>query len=554
MRTQSGFQIMRRLLLELKPLVPVMFITITFGVIGFLAAISIATFAAIALGTVIEGMTLVSFETAVIIMIVSAVFRGLLRYVEQLSGHYIAFKILYLLRDKVFTKLRTLAPAKLEGKDKGNLISLITSDIELLEVFYAHTIAPIMIAIITNTIIAAILFTIHPTFGILAFIFFILIGLVIPIASSRHAKNHGAAYREQFGESNTYVLESLRGLKELLLFNGGRARQDALNEQSDELNAQLQKIKQHEGLIAGLTDVIISLSIISFVGIGLYLYVMNQLSLTLTLVAIVMIASSFGPVVALSNLANNLLHTFACAQRLFDLLDEEAQITEIAGERELNITDVEFENVNFAYPNSKQLILEQASLSLKKGDRVAIVGESGVGKSTFVKLLMRTFDPQHGTVSLNKQAVHEIPTKTLRQIQTLMSQETHLFNTSIKENLLLGKADANDEELMVACQKASIHEFIVSLPQGYDTRVGELGGMLSSGEKQRLGLARAFLHDGDLLILDEPTSNLDALNEAEILQSLKHYTKDKTVVLISHRKSTTAIATKTYTLADKKLS
>lgn len=553
MQRQSGFSIMKRLILELKPLILVMVITITMGVLGFLAAIAIASFAAVALGTIVEGPTIVTFQVAIIIMIVSAVSRGLLRYAEQLSGHYIAFKILYLLRDKIFTKLRILAPAKLEGKDKGSLISLITSDIELLEVFYAHTIAPIAIALVTNSIISVILYLIHPAYGIVSAVYFILVGMIVPYLSSMLVKTAGVNYRQAFANSNQYILDSLRGLKEILLFNQGEDRLKALNDQSNQLNQSVRQIKDHEGFVTGLTGVIITSAMLVFVGMGFYFYTTGQLSLTLVLVALVIISSSFGPVVALSNLSNTLAHTFACAQRLFNLLDEEPQVLEVAGEDSLDMNELRFSDVTFTYPNGQTPIFNHASINIKKGDKLALIGPSGIGKSTFIKLLMRYFDVQKGRVEIDGTNISSIPTTSLRLKQTLVSQETYLFNDSIVNNIKIGKADATLEEVIEAAKKASIHEFIETLPQGYNTKVGELGGMVSSGEKQRLGLARAFLHNGEVLILDEPTSNLDALNEGSILKSIQDYNSDKTIVMISHRKSTTAICDQIYKLENQKL-
>ena len=553
MKRQSGFKIMMRLLKELKPLVGVMMITITLGVLGFLTAISIASFAAVALGTLVEGATIVSFKAAITIMAVCAVMRGLLRYGEQLSGHYIAFKILYLLRDKIFAKLRTLAPAKLEGRDKGYLISLITSDIELLEVFYAHTIAPIAIAILTNSMITALLWFIHPIYGVLAAFFFILVGFVVPYASSKLVSEAGVNYRREFGSSNQYILDSLRGLKEILLFNQGQERLTQLNQKSEELNESIRKIKDHEGIVTGITSTIITLAMLVFLGVGAYLYSIGAVTLTLVLVALIVIASSFGPVVALSNLSNTLAHTFACAERLFELLDEMPQVEEVSGQMPLTMNEMTLDRVSFAYPNSDHLLLDEASIHIEKGEKLALIGESGIGKSTFIKLLMRYFDTKKGHVFIDGTNIKSIPTASLRLKQTLVSQETYLFNDTIENNIKIGCKDASLEEVIEAAKKASIHEFIESLPKGYQTKVGELGGMVSSGEKQRLGLARAFLHNGDVLILDEPTSNLDALNEGSILKSIQDYGQDKTVILISHRKSTTAICEKVYRLENQKL-
>lgn len=553
MNRRSGFQIMKRLIVELKPLTAFMFITVIMGVLGFLAAISITAFGAIALGTIIGEVTNITFKGSVTVMIVCAVMRGILRYCEQLSGHYIAFKILVILRDKIFTALRKLAPAKLEGKEKGNLISIITSDIELLEVFYAHTIAPITIAIITNTIISIVLFMINPWFGILGAIFFFLVGFVIPYVSSKRAKEAGVEYRDSFGKSNSYILDSLRGLKEILLFDNGEERLNKINENSRELNKSLSKIKDHEGIIRGVTDLTIMVAILLFVGVGFRLYSSESILFIEAIVAIVIIASSFGPVVALSNLSNNLLHTFACAERIFNLLDENPYVEEVSGEEEIHSEVIEYNNVTFSYPKREEKIFNNVSMNIKKGEKIAIIGESGIGKSTFVKLIMRFWDVNSGTIEIDSKNIKDIPTKSLRNSQTLVSQETYLFNESILENIKIGNRNATKKEVIEAAKKASIHEFIEKLSNGYDTKVGEFGGILSSGERQRIGLARAFLSSGDVLILDEPTSNLDTLNEGEILKSIKENCNDKTIILISHRKSTTSICDKTYKLSNRKI-
>lgn len=552
MKRKSGFQIMARLIVELKPLAPVMLITIGMGVLGFLAAIAIATFGAVALGALIGEITKFTFKSAVIIMILCAVLRGLFRYCEQLSGHYIAFKILVILRDKIFTALRRLAPAKLEGKEKGNLISLITSDIELLEVFYAHTIAPIAIAIITNAIISIVLFKINPWFGLLGAIFFLIVGFVIPYLSSKISKEAGVEYRNDFGDSNSYILDSLRGLKEILLFNGGQRRLDNINEKSRKLNKSLSKIKDHEGLIRGVTDLTIMLAILTFVGAGFVLLIYDNISFIEIVIAVVIVASSFGPVVALSNLSNNLLHTFACAERLFALLDEEPNVEEVSGDEKIESNSIKFKDVDFAYVGREEKILDNISVDINKGDKIALIGKSGIGKSTFIKLIMRFWDVNSGHIDIDGKNIKEIPTKSLRSSQRLVSQETYLFNESIEDNIKIGNMNASREEVIEAAKKASIHDFIKKLPNGYDTKAGELGGMLSSGEKQRIGLARAFISSGDVLILDEPTSNLDTLNESEILKSIKENCEEKTIILISHRKSTTSVCNKVYKLENKK--
>lgn len=540
----SGLKIMLRLIKILKPLVPVMMITITFGVLGFLAAISITTFGAVAMANIVGIDMGYTFKTCLKIIIVCGIIRGILRYIEQYSGHYIAFKILAILRDKVYKALRKLAPAKLESKEKGNLISVITSDIELLEVFYAHTIAPIAIAIITSSVIAVILYNINPYFGIIGTIFYTIVGCIIPVLSSKLGSKAGFEYRNEFGKTNSFLLDSLRGIKEILLFGQGSNRLESINKNSNKLNEKMKIIKGHEGLIRALTDITIMIAILLTLYIGIELYKGQTINIGQVVVALVLLASSFGPTVALSNLSNNLMHTFACAQRLFDILDEVPAVCEVPGNTNINMDGIKIKDVEFKYTDREEVLLRNVNLNIKKGDKIAIIGESGCGKSTLLKLMMRFWDVDKGSIEIDNENIKNIPTKALRKSQSLVSQETFLFNDTIKNNLMIGKKDATDEEIIAACKKASIHDFIETLPKGYDTNVGEIGSNLSSGEKQRLGIARSFLHNAEVLILDEPTSNLDTLNEAQILKSIKKESNDKTIVMVSHRKSSTAICDK----------
>lgn len=553
MKRMSGFQIMKRLIKELKPLAPIMLITIFLGVIGFLASISIAVFSAVAIGSLNGDISWITFKASIIVMVVCATLRGFLRYGEQLSGHYIAFKILYILRDKIFTKLRSLAPAKLEGKDKGSLIALITSDIELLEVFYAHTIAPISIAIITNTIIVIVLGKINVVFGVMSLISFLIVGFFIPYFSSSVGKEAGVSYRKNIGDCNSYILDSLRGLQEILFFKAGEDRIKGINDKSKNINKDLDVIKKHEGIVRALVELTIMCSIILFAICGFNIYVKGNISFTEMIIAIILIASSFGPVVALSNLSNTLLQTFASAERLFNLLDEEPFVNEVYNKEDIKGENISFENVSFTYKNSSKEILNNTSLNINKGDKVALIGESGIGKSTFIKLIMRFFDVSDGNIKLDNKSIEDINTESLRNSQALVSQETYLFDETIYDNIRLGNLKATREDIIEASKKAAIHNFIESLPNGYETKVSELGSSLSSGEKQRIGLARAFLKNSNILILDEPTSNLDTLNEGMILKSIKDTCNDKTIVLISHRMSTTSICNRILKLKDKKI-
>lgn len=552
MKRQSGFKIMKRLIVELKPLTPVMLITITMGIAGFLAAISIPALGVLAAGSYIKEINFISVKYALILMAVCAVLRGLLRYGEQLSGHYIAFKILYVLRDKIFTKLRTLAPAKLDGRNRGSLISLITSDIELLEVFYAHTIAPIAIAVITNTIIAALLFKINYIFGIIGIISFVIVGFVVPYASSSIGKEAGVDYREHFAQSNNYILDSLRGLNEVLQYKNGSKRLETINNNSLKLNSDLEKIKKQEGIIRAVVDFTIMFTILIAAAAGYSKYSSSAISFTEMILGVVILASSFGPVVALSNLSNSLVQTFACAERLFNILDEEPQVKEVTGGTAVSGDKIEYKNVDFTY-EGRNKIFEDISISINKGDKIALIGPSGIGKSTFVKLLMRFYDVSSGSINVDNACIKDINTDSLRSRETLVSQETYLFNETIEYNIKIGNISAARNEVIEAAKKASIHDFIMSLPDGYETKVSELGSNLSSGEKQRIGLARSFLRNSSILILDEPTSNLDTLNESQILHAVKENSSEQTIILISHRHSTTSICDRVYKLDNKKL-
>lgn len=549
---KSGFSIMKRLIGELKPLMPVMCITVFMGVLGFLVAIGITAFGGLSIAVLIDKSINFSFKTAIILMILFGILRGPLRYLEQLSGHYIAFKILVILRDKVFLALRKLAPAKLEGMEKGNLISMITSDIELLEVFYAHTIAPISIAIITNTIIGIILLSINVKVGIIGIVGYILIGFFVPYISSRFGKEAGVKYREAFGKTNSYILDSLRGIKEVLIFKNGEERRKNIKKLSKELNEKQKIIKKHEGIIRAFSDFIIMATILIVLYIS-YLEVLNgNMTIGSLIISVVLIASSFGPVVALSNLSNNLLLTFASAQRIFNILDEKPSVEEVLGEGMAIESDIRYKNVYFSY-KGKEEVLKNLDVNISLGDKIAIIGESGTGKSTFAKLLMRFWDVTKGEINFGNKNLKEIQIKELRKKIALMGQETSLFNISIEDNIKIGNLNATLEEVKEAAKKAGIHDFIMTLEEGYKTRVGELGGNLSSGEKQRIGLARVFLRESEIVILDEPTSNLDTLNEGIILRSIKNYLKDKTLILITHRKSTTRVCEKIFKINNGEL-
>lgn len=540
MKKRSDLAVMLRLVGLVKPLMGFMALAIAMGVAGFLCAQFIPIFGGFAIVNALGGTGLPALGVLFACMGVFALARGVLRYAEQACNHYIAFKLLALIRDKVFGALRRLAPAKLDGRDKGDLIAVITSDIELLEVFYAHTLSPIAIAAIMSVIMTLFIGSYHWLLGLIAALGFFAVGVVVPVLAARFGGSRGLEYRTQAGALSAFVLDSLRGLGELLQYDAGLRRLDELDARTGSLLATEKKMKTALGTATACTGALIWLFSLSMLAAGSLLYTNGLVGFDGVLIPLIAILSSFGPVVALANLGSTLQQTFAAANRVLDILDEEPVVAENTTGRTIPFTGAACANVSFTY--EAEPILKNVSLTLPENKIIGITGRSGSGKSTLLKLLMRFWDRQGGDVTLSRRDVRDINTADLRTMEGYMTQDTYLFHDSILNNLLLARPEATREEVEQACQKASIHDFILTLPQGYDTPVGELGDTLSGGERQRLGLARAFLHDAPFLLLDEPTSNLDSLNEAEILRSLHRERQARTVILVSHRRSTMGIA------------
>lgn len=534
---RSGIVIMAKLVGLVKPLLHIMILAIILGTAGYLCAISLTI---LGVKAMLEGS-----GKLFALMIIFAVMRGILHYIEQYCNHFIAFKLLAIIRNKVFSALRRLCPAKLEGRDKGNLISVITTDIELLEVFYAHTISPIVIAFITSLIVTIFIGYHNIYAGILALASYITVGVIIPVINGKRGGNTGLLYRNQFGDLNSYMLDCLRSLDETIQYNQGDNREEKLVNESDKLGGYQKKLNGFEGTQRAITNIAILAFSFGMVLLTVYLWKEKQIEFEQMIICIVSMMGSFGPVVALSNLSNNLNQTLASGERVLALLEEEPVVYEIEKSSEAacgNISNenaidsIEVKNISFAYESRK--IFDNFSVDFKAGKINGIWGESGCGKSTLLKLLMRFWNVDNGTIVINGEDINKIPTCDLRKLESYMTQQTYLFNDTIGNNIAIAKEDATKNEIIEAAKKASIHDFIISLPNGYDTNVGELGDSLSGGEKQRIGLARVFLHDAPLILLDEPTSNLDSLNEGIILKSLREQQGEKTVILVSHRKST----------------
>ena len=572
-KRRSAIQIMGSLIGLVKPLLHIMLAAIILGTLGYLCAIFLTILAGQVIvhglltgvaGMIVpvENMWLVftPVKTIITVMIVIAVLRGILHYMEQYCNHFIAFKLLAIIRHKVFAALRKLCPAKLEGRDKGNLISIITTDIELLEVFYAHTISPIAIATLTSIIMVIFIGRYHWLAGLLSLAAYLIVGVAIPMWNGKRGSQKGMEFRTNFGELNSFVLDSLRGLDETIQYGQGEKRKEQMSERSKNLAGMQESLSKMEGSQRSFTNMVILLASFGMLALTIWLYAKGEMGFEGILTCTIAMMGSFGPVVALSSLSNNLNQTLASGERVLSLLEETPLVEEIPGDVETSgaesmehgFTGAEAENVTFAY--GEEVILDNYSLKLQPGKITGIHGASGSGKSTLLKLLMRFWDVQDGSVSVDGTDVRKIPTKHLRDMESYVTQETHLFHDSIANNIAIAKPRASREEIMEAAKKASIHDFIMTLPKGYDTEVGELGDTLSGGEKQRIGIARAFLHECPIILLDEPTSNLDSLNEGIILKSLKESAEKKTVVLVSHRVSTMNVADVVYEMENGRIS
>ncbi|MCR5698432.1 MAG: ABC transporter ATP-binding protein/permease, partial [Treponemataceae bacterium] len=478
------------------------------------------------------------------LLVILAVLRGILHYGEQYCNHFIAFKLLAIIRHKVFTALRRLSPAKLENRDKGNLISVITSDIELLEVFYAHTISPIAIAIIVCVLMCVFLGQIYEWASLLAAAAYITVGVIIPLINSKLGGKKGFAFRNEFGELNSFVLASLRGLDETIQYGNGEKRKGQIDEKSVKLGKMQGQLNRYEALQHAFTTGAILIFSLGMFVLLFTAFIGGKIEIPGLIIGTVAMMSSFGPVVALSNLSNNLNQTLASGNRVLNLLEEVPVVEEVFDGKNVSFDGAKVSDVSFSY--DKAQVLKDFNAEFKKGSLIGIHGESGCGKSTLLKLLMRFWDVDKGEVSISGENVKDLNTKNLRSMQSYITQETYIFNGTIAENISLSSDDFTREQIIEAAKKASLHEFVSSLPNGYDTKTGELGSALSGGERQRIGLARAFLYDAPFMLLDEPTSNLDVLNEAIILKSLKEGSDGKTMVLVSHRKSTLASCDKIY--------
>ena len=542
-REMSTMRLIGRLLGQVGSLRPLMVVACVFGTLGHVAATFLPVFGTMALfaafGRPVWGM---SVGWALALMVICALIRGAMRYCEQYMNHNLAFRLLALFRAKMFAALRRLAPAKLAGKGKGDLVSMVTTDVELLEIFFAHTISPTVIAISTTLIYTVALLFLSPWFALLLVVAHLFIGVVVPKLFAGALHGVGGRIRKESARLDDMVLDDMHGLEQIIRFGQGEARLSRIERSSRALWAQRVELSARNATYGGLDHAIIVLVSAAAAFLTLALALTTNADMASAVTALVLVVSSFGPTLALSALPASLTQTFASARRLFALMDETPAVVE-HGTLAPQYDGMRMDGVTFAYGDGAP-VLNDVTLDVPVSGILGLQGPSGRGKSTMLKLLMRYWDPQSGVVTLSGDALPAVDAHARRRLQTMMSQETYLFDGTIADNLRIAAPEANDDEIREALRKASALRLVESLPQGVETPVGELGGRLSEGERQRIGLARMFLRDARLYLFDEPTSRLDSLNEAYILQSINGLVEESgaAVVLVSHRESTMKIA------------
>lgn len=550
----SGGRIMASLIVLLGSLAYVMVFAVINGTLGFLCSMGVTVFGAVGIAKALGEQIALSYGWIIGLTVGLGVMRGALRFVEQYCNHYIAFRLLAVLRDKIFTALRRLCPAKLESKQKGSIISMLTSDIETLEVFYAHTVSPICIAITVSTAVFLFVGFVSSWYlSLVALAGFIAVGIIAPLVSSALMRDAGVKYRARFSAFNAYFLDSIKGIKDIVLNNAGDIRKKEVDDRSEELLKHTHELKYKIANATAFTEFTVSFMTLVATAVAVALALAGKISVGKAIIGVVAIFGSFGPVIAISALPGNLTQTFASGDRVLKLLGEKPVVERIENGIKFDFDDLEVKDLYFGYEKDNA-VLEDICMNAKRGEIVGIVGESGCGKSTLLKLLIRFWSKDGGEILYNGNEIETINTDNLLDNVTMVSQSTYLFDETIADNLRIAKEDATDEELENACRQASIHEFICQMAGGYDTKAGALGDNLSAGEKQRIGLARAFLRGSGLILLDEPTSNVDSINEGIILRSLAEQKKDKAIILVSHRESTMAIADRVYRIDKGRIS
>ena len=536
---QSLLTLTKRLLKIAATLKKFFVISTIVSIIGNIAQMGLMGFGAAFILSVAGKLKYANSVTYCILMIMSGILIVTCRYLEGYFSHAGSYELLAKMRVDMFGTLRKLAPGSLIGRNNGDIMAIAIADIESIEFFFAHTIGPLFTVILLPLVTLIIAGSIDMLFVYALLPIYLIISVIIPILAIKLGRNIGIGYRQKLGELKIFLLDSVYGLSEIQIFDYGKRRNEELEAVNRNINRSIHQLAYHRQLVVSTPTFFIYLARIAVIAVASYLALKGNIDTTGIIILSFLVSASFSSSTqSLTTVVSSLLETYAAAQRYFDLEDMVPVVNEIVEPKELkNIDKIEFINVSFSYPEINRKIIENMNLTINFKDKIGLVGESGIGKSTLIRLLLRFYDVTSGQILINGIDIKEYSLQDLRQRIGTLEQDTFLFNDSIAANIALGKPKATKEEIVKAAQMAGIHELIISLPGQYDTMMGELQNRLSGGEKQRIGIARVLLVDPDFLVMDEPTSSLDVINEKGLLKTLAEQFENKTWLIVSHRPS-----------------
>ena len=535
---QSLLTLTKRLLKIAATLKKFFVISTIVSIIGNIAQMGLMGFGAAFILSVAGKLKYANSVTYCILMIISGILIVTCRYLEGYFSHAGSYELLAKMRVDMFGTLRKLAPGSLIGRNNGDIMAIAIADIESIEFFFAHTIGPLFTVILLPLVTLIIAGSIDMLFVYALLPIYLIISVIIPILAIKLGRNIGIGYRQKLGELKIFLLDSVYGLSEIQIFDYGKRRNEELEAVNRNINRSIHQLAYHRQLVVSTPTFFIYLARIAVIAVASYLALKGNIDTTGIIILSFLVSASFSSTQSLTTVVSSLLETYAAAQRYFDLEDMVPVVNEIVEPKELkNIDKIEFINVSFSYPEINRKIIENMNLTINFKDKIGLVGESGIGKSTLIRLLLRFYDVTSGQILINGIDIKEYSLQDLRQRIGTLEQDTLLFHDSIAANIALGKPKATKEEIVKAAQMAGIHELIISLPEQYDTMMGELQNRLSGGEKQRIGIARVLLVDPDFLVMDEPTSSLDVINEKGLLKTLAEQFENKTWLIVSHRPS-----------------
>ncbi|WP_050616130.1 amino acid ABC transporter ATP-binding/permease protein [Bacillus testis] len=541
-----------RLLTLLRPLLPHMALTVLLGTLGYLSITGISVVGGMAVIQGAEAGHYGSMRFLLEIIIVSGIARAVFRLSEQYCTHYIAFRLLAIIRDRIFTVIRSLGPQQLKDFRKGEFMNIVTKDVEMLEVFYAHTVAPVCIGLLTTVVYVSAFSFLHPLYGAAALASYVFISYLVPMAVYRYGREAAETYRSRYGQVSDFLMDSLKGIKELVVFGQKKKTIERIEQFSAQLNDTSKRLKEHEGLLKALTDCTLYVAVFSNIAISLLLVNRQSISAAEALLSILLLFSSFGPSLALSHLSASLVHTFASAKRVLTLMDLEIAEKPEGSEPIGAIDTIECAGLSFGY-RGKELLYEDIHMKWERGRIIGIKGKNGTGKSTLISLMLREMPALSGEILFNGRPASVYSAESLREQFSTVDASTFVFSDTLRRNLTMFKQHYTDQEIMAACSKAGLTSFVESMPEGLDSYVQEYAANISSGQLQRIAMARLFLRNTPVYILDEPTSNLDSLNERYILQKIKENSNGKIVVIISHNDAVLKMADRVYQIQNRRV-